>query len=36
MASYLAEPRVRNFLAMKRSIDPDGLLQTDLYRRIFL
>jgi FAD/FMN-containing dehydrogenase len=32
---YLAEERVRRFLALKRTLDPEGLLQTDLYRRLF-
>jgi decaprenylphospho-beta-D-ribofuranose 2-oxidase len=32
---YLAEERVQRFLAMKRALDPTGLLATDLYRRVF-
>jgi FAD/FMN-containing dehydrogenase len=32
---YLEEARVRRFLALKRECDPEGLLETDLYRRIF-
>jgi FAD/FMN-containing dehydrogenase len=32
---YRAEPRVQAFLALKRSLDPEGLLQTDLWRRLF-
>lgn len=32
---FYAEPRVAEFLAWKRRLDPDGLLQTDLYRRVF-
>jgi decaprenylphospho-beta-D-ribofuranose 2-oxidase len=32
---YLEEERVRRFLALKRECDPEGLLETDLYRRIF-
>ena len=34
-APCLAEERVRLFLAMKRACDPEGLLETDLFRRIF-
>jgi decaprenylphospho-beta-D-ribofuranose 2-oxidase len=33
--SYLGEERVRKFLEMKRRYDPEGLLQTDLFRRVF-
>jgi hypothetical protein len=29
------EDRVRSFLALKRQHDPNGLLQTDLWRRLF-
>jgi decaprenylphospho-beta-D-ribofuranose 2-oxidase len=32
---YLEEERVRRFLALKRECDPEGLLETDLFRRIF-
>ena len=32
---YLAEERVQRFRALKRTLDPDGLLQTDLWRRVF-
>ncbi|HVK06192.1 MAG TPA: FAD-binding oxidoreductase [Armatimonadaceae bacterium] len=32
---YLSEERVRQFLALKQGVDPEGLLQTDLYRRLF-
>jgi len=32
---YRAEDRVQRFLALKRELDPDGLLQTDLWRRLF-
>jgi decaprenylphospho-beta-D-ribofuranose 2-oxidase len=32
---YLAEDRVQRFLALKRTLDPTGLLSTDLYRRVF-
>ena len=33
--SYLSEPRVQEFLALKKQCDPENLLQTDLYQRIF-
>jgi decaprenylphospho-beta-D-ribofuranose 2-oxidase len=33
---YLEEERVRKFLALKSAVDPDSLLQTNLYRRIFV
>jgi FAD/FMN-containing dehydrogenase len=32
---YLAEERVQRFLSHKRRLDPEGLLQTDLWRRLF-
>jgi decaprenylphospho-beta-D-ribofuranose 2-oxidase len=32
---YRAEPRVQEFLALKRALDPGTLLQTDLWRRLF-
>jgi FAD/FMN-containing dehydrogenase len=32
---YLAEERVQRFLALKRTLDPNALLQTDLWRRLF-
>ncbi|HZR83818.1 MAG TPA: FAD-binding oxidoreductase [Candidatus Binatia bacterium] len=32
---WLAEERVQRFLALKARVDPEGLLETDLYRRIF-
>ncbi len=32
---YLAEERVARFLALKRECDPEGLLETNLYRRLF-
>jgi FAD/FMN-containing dehydrogenase len=32
---YRAEERVQRFLAMKRTLDPEALLQTDLWRRLF-
>jgi decaprenylphospho-beta-D-ribofuranose 2-oxidase len=30
-----SEPRVQRFVALKRALDPDNLLQTDLSRRVF-
>jgi FAD/FMN-containing dehydrogenase len=33
--AYLGEEAVGRFLALKRKTDPDGVLQTDLYRRCF-
>jgi len=36
LESYLAEERVRKFLDLKATCDPEGLLQTNLYRRLFL
>lgn len=36
IGGYLAEDRVQRFLQMKRACDPDELLVTDLYRRLFL
>ena len=35
LESYLAEERVQRFRALKQQLDPENLLQTDLYRRIF-
>lgn len=35
LEAYRAEPRVREFLDLKRACDPDETLQTDLYRRLF-
>jgi decaprenylphospho-beta-D-ribofuranose 2-oxidase len=35
LESYLGEDRVQRFLALKAECDPEGLLETDLYRRIF-
>jgi FAD/FMN-containing dehydrogenase len=35
LESYLREERVQRFLLLKRECDPDGLLETNLYRRIF-
>lgn len=32
---YLAEERVQKFLALKRQCDPEGRLQTNLWRRLF-
>jgi FAD/FMN-containing dehydrogenase len=34
-AAFLADERTERFLALKRRVDPDGLLQTNLYRRLF-
>ncbi|HSV74317.1 MAG TPA: FAD-binding oxidoreductase [Chthonomonadales bacterium] len=34
-AALRSEERTRRFLDLKRQIDPEGLLQTDLYRRLF-
>jgi FAD/FMN-containing dehydrogenase len=35
LAAYLIEERVQRFLALKAACDPEHLLQTDLYRRLF-
>jgi decaprenylphospho-beta-D-ribofuranose 2-oxidase len=35
LAGYLEEERVQKFLALKQQCDPEGILETDLYRRIF-
>jgi len=35
LVPFFAEPRVQRFLEIKREVDPGGLLQTDLWRRIF-
>lgn len=35
LGSYLGEARVQQFLALKAACDPENLLQTDLYRRLF-
>lgn len=35
VSHLLGEERVQRFLALKGACDPDGLLQTDLYRRLF-
>jgi FAD/FMN-containing dehydrogenase len=35
LGRYRAEERVQRFLAMKRTLDPEALLQTDLWRRLF-
>jgi len=32
---YRSEDRVQSFMALKRQHDPNGLLQTDLWRRLF-
>ena len=34
-APVLAEERVQRFLAQKAACDPEGLLETQLFRRIF-
>src|SRR5207249_10431306 len=34
-APFLAEDRTQRFLALKRQCDPEELLQTNLYRRLF-
>jgi decaprenylphospho-beta-D-ribofuranose 2-oxidase len=35
LKEYLKEERVQRFLALKQECDPENLLQTDLFRRIF-
>lgn len=35
IAAFLGEARVARFLEIKRGTDPHGLLQTDLFRRLF-
>lgn len=35
MESFLQEDRVQQFLKLKQECDPESLLQTDLYRRVF-
>lgn len=35
LQSSLGEERVQRFLALKRRVDPENLLQTDLFRRLF-
>lgn len=35
LQNYLAEERVQTFLDLKKKLDPENLLQTDLFRRIF-
>lgn len=35
ITAFLAEERVARFLAIKQRADPENILQTDLYRRIF-
>jgi decaprenylphospho-beta-D-ribofuranose 2-oxidase len=35
VAASLGAERIGGFLALKRELDPGGLLQTDLYRRLF-
>jgi FAD/FMN-containing dehydrogenase len=36
LKEYLQEERVQKFLALKREVDPTCMLQTDLFRRIFI
>lgn len=36
LSAYLAEERVQTFLSLKRAVDPENRLQTDLFRRLFL
>jgi hypothetical protein len=35
LESYLSEERVAKFLELKRRCDPENVLQTDLFRRVF-
>jgi FAD/FMN-containing dehydrogenase len=35
LGAYLAEERVQRFVALKQRYDPEGLLETNLYRRLF-
>jgi FAD/FMN-containing dehydrogenase len=35
LVHFMVEERVQRFLALKRRYDPENLLQTDLYRRLF-
>lgn len=35
LTDYLSEERVQTFLALKRACDPEEMLQTELYRRVF-
>jgi FAD/FMN-containing dehydrogenase len=35
LSTFLKEERVQRFLTLKRQYDPENLLQTDLYRRLF-
>jgi decaprenylphospho-beta-D-ribofuranose 2-oxidase len=35
LQAYLSQERVQQFLELKAQLDPENLLQTDLYRRIF-
>ncbi len=35
LGPYLEEDRVRRFLELKDQFDPDGILQTELFKRIF-
>jgi FAD/FMN-containing dehydrogenase len=34
-AAFMEPDRIARFLALKRALDPEGLLSTDLYRRVF-
>ncbi len=35
LEGYLQEERVQKFMRLKRKVDPENLLQTDLWRRVF-
>ncbi|MEP6756158.1 MAG: FAD-binding oxidoreductase [Chthonomonadales bacterium] len=35
MSDYLQEERVQAFLKLKKQVDPENMLQTNLYRRVF-
>jgi FAD/FMN-containing dehydrogenase len=35
VASFLGEKELKKFKTLKRKVDPDSLLQTDLHRRCF-
>ena len=35
LGDYLAEPRVRDFLSLKATLDPRGVFDSDLFERIF-
>ncbi len=36
IGAFLSEPRVQAFLGLKKRCDPENLLQTDLWRRLFV